>query len=992
MKRTLTLSCVLLINSLLPGAFAQGPADPDALTHWDQYKNLTGNIPDQHLTDPILQGAIDLHAHYGPDVYPRYADAFEVAQLAQDRGMRAIVLKNHFTESASIAQLIRKHGASDIQVFGAVALNTPVGGINPQAVRFMVDSSKGIGKIVWLTTHDSTYEVVWNGQTRQSVDVADASGALLPETLEVLDLIAEHDLTLATGHLTGADMLSVINAARERGISKIIVTHPMLGGQYTDISIEQLQETVALGGMVEFVATEFEDPEHAAYIIDTIRLLGTDNSFVSSDSGLVNHQNHTDAMVRAIQALRAAGYSETELGQLFRDNPARLLGLPPLAETASDQDAALATVSAGVTAAESIRSVKRLQNIFSQMLSDGLWQDMRSLLSPAASARFGDEQLNGAEAIVAHYMAEAGRSEQGLAQDQLNLNLMYQSIVSLDNSGTSARATWHALALRGRFGFSDSWEGGIYENIYRLEEGQWKLASIDYTVQYEGDYAEFGHRAPADWAVPYHFIADDVGITIPATAVQALASELTPASPDELAKRILQMQDESDVRNLIHAYGYYLDRKLYTDIAELFTANGSLELGMRGVYRGPAHIEAALARFYGAPPLASGELFDHLLLGSVITLSDSGTSARVRTTQLSQLGHNGEYARWEAGTYENRLVKQNGVWKIDSLRYFPLFATDYDLGWASNALALAGPDTILPPDAPASATYSPYPARDYVQAHYPNPITGKALAYPGEHIVTLPMPASTQSATSRPGSTALADLALALKRVIAVDAVENLNSSYGYYIDESDWDGMADTYSLTQGSKEITGVGVYVGRERIRTILKRRGPTTGRSPTFFTIHQLVQPVIHVSEDASFANARMRLFQSGGSADGSSGSWIGGIYENSAVFEDGEWKFGAQDLHHMFSASYRNGWARFGAEAQRAMARDDSERNIPGGGITQGLGGARSPSVFAQGYPPDRAIRSKQYAFPEISEPGFHYPNPVSGRMPAELVVHRIEGE
>jgi hypothetical protein len=227
-----------------------------------------------------------------------------------------------------------------------------------------------------------------------------------------------------------------------------------------------------------------------------------------------------------------------------------------------------------------------------------------------------------------------------------------------------------------------------------------------------------------------------------------------------------------------------------------------------------------------------------------------------------------------------------------------------------------------------------------------------------------------------------------------VDAVENLNSSYGYYMDESGWDQMADTFATT-GSKEITGAGVYVGRERIRKVLNLRGPRGGRTPDFFTIHQLTQPVIHISEDGNSAKARMRLFQCGGNSDGSSGSWIGGIYENTAVKEDGEWKFGVQDLHHIFNASYRNGWARIGsaiAPKPKASAPASSQalqpktgRDVPGGGIQQGLGGAASPNRFATEFPPDRPIRSKQYAFPQIVEPAFHYKNPVTGRMPGELL-------
>ena len=113
-----------------------------------------------------------------------------------------------------------------------------------------------------------------------------------------------------------------------------------------------------------------------------------------------------------------------------------------------------------------------------------------------------------------------------------------------------------------------------------------------------------------------------------------------------------------------------------------------------------------------------------------------------------------------------------------------------------------------------------------------------------------------------------------------------------------------------------------------------------------------------------------------------------------MFENGEWKFGVQDLHHLFNASYRNGWARVGdadqprpAVVPQASTQPQAAvgRNVQGGGIAQGLGGARGPNSFATDFPPDHKIRSRQYAFPEITEPAFHYKNPVSGRMPADLL-------
>jgi len=192
---------------------------------------------------------------------------------------------------------------------------------------------------------------------------------------------------------------------------------------------------------------------------------------------------------------------------------------------------------------------------------------------------------------------------------------------------------------------------------------------------------------------------------------------------------------------------------------------------------------------------------------------------------------------------------------------------------------------------------------------------------------------------------------------------------------------MADTFA-SSGSKEITGAGVYVGPDRIRKVLNLRGPRGGRTPSFFTIHQLTQPVIHISADGSSAHARLRLFQCGGSSDGSSGSWIGGIYENTAVRENGEWKFGAQELHHVYNASYRNGWARVsaGTRGKPLAGKSASARDLAGGGITQGLGGAASGPRIASDFPPDRPISARQYAFPDIVEPPFHYWNPVTGRL------------
>jgi len=297
--------------------------------HWEPYK-LQHPKPsvDQHLTDPALVGAIDLHAHFGPDSYDRQWDAFEVVKLAKERGMRGVVLKNHWSETAGLATLIRKYGAQGIEVFGAVTMDTPVGGVNPMAVRYMADVEGTWGRIVWMPTHDSEHEVNYYKETRAKAIVS-RTGKLIPEVFEVLDLIKERNLTLATGHVEPEEALMIMAEAKKRGITRIIVTHPLLGPQFTNMSLPKLQEAVKLGGAVEITAgTLSRDGAGKTRAIEVIKALGTENVFVGSDSGLVGTPNHPDALAMAAKSLRAAGFGEQDLNWMFKDTPARLVGLP----------------------------------------------------------------------------------------------------------------------------------------------------------------------------------------------------------------------------------------------------------------------------------------------------------------------------------------------------------------------------------------------------------------------------------------------------------------------------------------------------------------------------------------------------------------------------------------------------------------------------------------------------------------------------------------
>jgi predicted metal-dependent TIM-barrel fold hydrolase len=178
-----------------------------------------------------------------------------------------------------------------------------------------------------MPTHDSEHEVDYNKETRAKAIVSH-NGKLIPEVFEVLDLIKERNLTLATGHVTPEEALMIMAEAKKRGITRIIVTHPLLGEQFTNMSLPQLQESVKLGGAIEITAgTVSRDGPAKTRAIEVIKALGTQNVFVSSDSGLVGTPNHPDALAMAAKSLRTAGFTEQNLNRMFKETPARLVGL-----------------------------------------------------------------------------------------------------------------------------------------------------------------------------------------------------------------------------------------------------------------------------------------------------------------------------------------------------------------------------------------------------------------------------------------------------------------------------------------------------------------------------------------------------------------------------------------------------------------------------------------------------------------------------------------
>jgi hypothetical protein len=272
----------------------------------------------------LLTGAIDIHAHCDPDSVPRSIDAIDLARLAKSRGMRGLVLKNHFVSTASLAYIVRKE-VPGIEIFGGIDLNRTVGGINPAAVEQMVHVKGGWGRVVWMPTYDAEHDALAPNHPRERVPVA-RNGELLPEVKEVIGLVAKYNLMLETGHCSPEEGLMIIRDARRQGVRNIVVTHAMLVG----MTIPQMREAAKMGAYLEFVYNALIGPNKKFELRDyaqAIRAIGVKSSILASDLGQAGNPLHPDGLAAFYAGMMKEGFTEAEVQQMSSTNPARALGL-----------------------------------------------------------------------------------------------------------------------------------------------------------------------------------------------------------------------------------------------------------------------------------------------------------------------------------------------------------------------------------------------------------------------------------------------------------------------------------------------------------------------------------------------------------------------------------------------------------------------------------------------------------------------------------------
>jgi hypothetical protein len=293
----------------------------------------------------LVRGGFDLHVHIAPDVVERRIDDVRLARRFEEVGLAGFVLKSHYLSTAERAAVVRGvvPGAT---VLGAIALNRAVGGMNPLAVEI---AAREGARIVWMPTVDSCIEQahladaessgaklpVWakvqlelreRGIESDPVPAVADGGRVLPETREVLGVVADHDMVLATGHLGRDEVFPVVAAAREAGIGHVVVTHPDYPAQ--DFSVEEQLALADSGALIErCFTTPYTGKCSWERWLEGTRAVGAARTVLSSDLGQVQNPPVEDGLALMADRLLDVGFSEADVRTMAVDNTRRVAGV-----------------------------------------------------------------------------------------------------------------------------------------------------------------------------------------------------------------------------------------------------------------------------------------------------------------------------------------------------------------------------------------------------------------------------------------------------------------------------------------------------------------------------------------------------------------------------------------------------------------------------------------------------------------------------------------
>lgn len=292
------------------------------------------------LVERLLEGAVDLHCHSGPSVMPRKLNHAEAVRQAKSVGMRAILFKDHYYSTTPVAELLKEMlGETDIAILSGVPLNNHVGGLNPYAVEHGLKLG---ARLVWMPTVSAANHIRHGHRKRllptktemmpsTALTVIDPRGAILDEVKLILDLIAEHDCVLATGHLHISEIWPLLGEAKKRGVVRMLINHPTF---LVEANLADLSELAGMGAYLEHSVCQVIECASRKFTAEDLRAFiqaGTvGKTILGSDLGQAKNPLPVDGFREVIRMCLSLGYGEDDIRRMIGLNACELMGIAPV--------------------------------------------------------------------------------------------------------------------------------------------------------------------------------------------------------------------------------------------------------------------------------------------------------------------------------------------------------------------------------------------------------------------------------------------------------------------------------------------------------------------------------------------------------------------------------------------------------------------------------------------------------------------------------------
>lgn len=271
----------------------------------------------------------DVHVHAAPDVWARRGDDIQILQWYAEAGFSGCVLKGHY--DATVGRAAAAGAGLGLRVYGGQVLNQHAGGINPAAVAAALTMG---ARVIWMPTADAHTQAT-AGLPRlchERPGLADTTYAVPPvdpsageRVRQILELIADADAVLATGHLSTAEVAWLLPEARRAGVNRVLLTHP----SYTvpDMTARDAARLTAQGAYAEVTAYQLlhQPGCDAARLAAFVTEVGYERVVLASDAGQPDSPAPPEALWRLIDALTAEGLDRGALIACASEIPERLV-------------------------------------------------------------------------------------------------------------------------------------------------------------------------------------------------------------------------------------------------------------------------------------------------------------------------------------------------------------------------------------------------------------------------------------------------------------------------------------------------------------------------------------------------------------------------------------------------------------------------------------------------------------------------------------------